>query len=669
MSDDVTGVDLVAGSGILIGKSVVAGKRGNLSRYQISSSGGVAPSGPAGGDLGGTYPNPVLAPAGPGATGPVGAPATIPVITIDAKGRVTALSSAAVAPFAPADGSLAPAKLTPGSPGALLYTGAGPAAAWTDPLRFKIDPNGRFDWGSGAALDTALYRSGANNLAISGSLITLGPHTSDSAGSPVKTGDVGGGAGAGIVFGAFADAKLYRSASATLKTDSALISLGGFSTLAADADTQPTFRANPNGRLEWGPGGSTAVDTTLYRSGAGVLKTDGQFIANAGSANFVHIYTDGGIYWNDDSLIYRLAAQQLHTNSRFSSDKLLIADNGLASQMIVGDVGGGLAGLRFGNAQDTNLYRSGAGALKTDGSLVAGGGLQSTNMGVGYLFNPAALSGSYPMGVTVVGDAGWRFLMNTNGDHYWGPGTPAATDTNLYRNGANALQTDGAFTAGGVITGTSNIAANAGAAGQILLNSNAAIYFGSAADTYIYRSQAATLTTNGNLVVGVNMLSVGDAYGQFGTAYQVRVGNVAGYAGLLFGSAQDTNLYRAAANSLQTDDNFTSSLNIFATSFYATAQVRATGAVVAYDGTANQVGVGTPAGGAAGPGLSFGSANDTNIYRSAADILKTDDSFFVGAHLLVQNQVAAAVGGSNIAKLPIYNASNVLIGYIPIYAS
>jgi len=51
---------------------------------------------PAGGDLTGTYPNPALAHVGPGATGPVGSAAVVPVITIDAKGRVTALTSSAI---------------------------------------------------------------------------------------------------------------------------------------------------------------------------------------------------------------------------------------------------------------------------------------------------------------------------------------------------------------------------------------------------------------------------------------------------------------------------------------------------------------------------------------------------------------------------------------------
>lgn len=59
------------------------------------------PTGSAGGDLTGTYPNPTLATAGPGATGPLGSATVAPIVTIDAKGRVTALSSATISGVAP----------------------------------------------------------------------------------------------------------------------------------------------------------------------------------------------------------------------------------------------------------------------------------------------------------------------------------------------------------------------------------------------------------------------------------------------------------------------------------------------------------------------------------------------------------------------------------------
>ena len=65
-----------------------------LTSVAVSGTGTGTPSGPAGGDLTGTYPNPTLATIG-SATGPVGNAGLIPIITIDAKGRVTALSSVA----------------------------------------------------------------------------------------------------------------------------------------------------------------------------------------------------------------------------------------------------------------------------------------------------------------------------------------------------------------------------------------------------------------------------------------------------------------------------------------------------------------------------------------------------------------------------------------------
>lgn len=55
---------------------------------------------PAGGDLAGTFPSPTLAVLGL-ATGPIGDATTVPVVTIDTKGRVTALSSAAITGVAP----------------------------------------------------------------------------------------------------------------------------------------------------------------------------------------------------------------------------------------------------------------------------------------------------------------------------------------------------------------------------------------------------------------------------------------------------------------------------------------------------------------------------------------------------------------------------------------
>lgn len=50
----------------------------------------------AGGDLSGTYPNPTLVATGVGAGGPTGSSSIVPVITYDAKGRLTAVSTATI---------------------------------------------------------------------------------------------------------------------------------------------------------------------------------------------------------------------------------------------------------------------------------------------------------------------------------------------------------------------------------------------------------------------------------------------------------------------------------------------------------------------------------------------------------------------------------------------
>lgn len=102
----------------------------------------------------------------------------------------------------------------------------------------------------------------------------------------------------------------------------------------------------------------------------------------------------------------------------------------------------------------------------------------------------------------VVGDAFDRHTVDADGKHEWGSGA-AAPDTNLYRSSANNLRTDDQ------LSSSSDLVARFGAAGQVVIGSRgpgaeAGLDFGSAGDTVLYRSAADTLRTADSFVVQGN---------------------------------------------------------------------------------------------------------------------------------------------------------------------
>lgn len=99
------------------------------------------------------------------------------------------------------------------------------------------------------------------------------------------------------------------------------------------------------------------------------------------------------------------------------------------------------------------------------------------------------------------------------------------------------------------------------------------------------------------------------------TSDGVKIGSVgpSSKAGMTMNA--DTNVYRDGANILRTSDDFYSDTDIYARA-----------------GGANSVGIGQQ-GPASEAGLKFGIAGDTNLYRSAADTLKSDDNLRLGKQL------------------------------------
>jgi hypothetical protein len=446
-------------------------------------------------------------------------------------------------------------------------------------------PGLRFGSGAAAA-DAVLYRAGAGVLKVAGS-DGASPAVLRAAGSlmsedritaevgeatEVKIGRDPAGTKAAVAWGG--DTMLYRNGAGLLRTDGTIdangLSINGVpvGTGGADAtkvdkdsvvvaatrivankllagDAQPAFRILGSGRQEWGAGGAAAADAVLYRELAGRLRTDTFFRAQDTTIGGIGPSGVTGIRFLDTDL-YRSGANLLKT------------DGALTLGMDLTVANGGSGSIYFGSALDTNLYRAAAAQLRTDGDLLIG---QSAVVAYG---NPA-------------------------GKLYFG----SAVDTSLYRAASGVVKTDGYFYAGQAIY------ANQGAATQVGLvavgGSQAGLSFGSAGDANLYRAAAGTLKTDGVLSVGSHVQTLGHLM------------CVSDTGKLFFGTAADTNLYRSAATALRTDGTLQSG-SIMQAAF----------------GTANEVGIGW--GGLPGAGLYFGNAADTNLYRLSSGALKTDGS-------------------------------------------
>src|SRR4030095_5673589 len=273
---------------------------------------------------------------------------------------------------------------------------------------YRLMGDGKQEWGPGGASapDTNLYRAGAGILVTNAQIQAFTP-AANFAFSTADTADnffrVRIQAGGGIQSGGRAD---------------------------ATEDNVFGARIQAAGVIQWGSG-AAATDTNLYRSAANVLKTDGEFFAQAGLrssawvmanngsvANQLFLAADGKIYFGSaaDTYLYRKAAQVLTTGWYFTASGNIVARDGAASQVNMGALGTGESGLIFGSAGDTNLYRTAASNLRTDGALDVGSCL-------------------------------WFFGADTSTARVW---FGSALDTSLYRSAASVLKTDGALSVANV---------------------------------------------------------------------------------------------------------------------------------------------------------------------------------------------------------------------------
>src|SRR5215472_2786675 len=516
--------------------------------------------------------------------------------------------------------------------------------AATQPL-FTATYNGTLNWGPGGstATDTQLYRSGVNTLATSASLyagsFNATTNASGAAGfyatalasngftMAAKQGtDTTGwrftiGADGLHAWGpgaaAATDVNFYRFNPGQLNTDGEIIAQGKLTGVGAHFTSYPTTAAgialrclvqgesyarfalwNIDGSLHWGPGGTTAQDVNLYRYAASFLATDGGIRAGIGTAlggissYIAYASGDTGYRWTatnngtlnwgpgnagTDTNLYRSSAQVLATDGQ------LVARNGQSGmQVIIGNAAGKGAGFIFDPSSDTNLYRSYAAGLKTDGTLIAGTGYIAQNTsGTGFYYNPATAVGS-ALYSTVGAEANGRFRIAYDGTHQWGPGGATAFDITLQRS-----------------TG--------------ILDTNALIRVGTiGTNPYNQGFQYAPATAVGSaLTVAVS----GDTANRFQTTY---AGSIVWGTGAAPG---DTNLYRGNAGQLQTDGTWTSTGPSGATGFWRYGSASGWFGVSQVSGEANYR-WGVDVNGLMQWGPGGATAADCRLYRSGAKTLQ-----------------------------------------------
>lgn len=486
-------------------------------------------------------------------------------------------------------------------------------------------------------------------------------------------------AAGGINFGG--DISLYRSAADVLTLEDRLRIVRALSndlaiTAEVTGDTHARFYINSSGNLVWGPGNATQ-DVNLYRSAADTLKTDDAFIIGGATLSIPTGYA---------SIRHSAASNAILTGSVVADaqDRLRIEAGGV---------------IRFGSGsavQDTNLYRGGTDVLKTDDAFYSVGNLESdTNLvlkgGSSYLsLRAAASSGQQLSAFRVSTDTVDRFKWNAAGKLEWGDGT-LAVDTNLYRSGADALKTDDSFTAP-TINGTSSVHAGTTArVSDAIMGSikngnalewghtNAAGYrntlasdvgagngflafhgeAGTTNNTYRTRGVKASILRSdnaGGFYFGNTANANADNQAFTTLAYlnangMIQLPTAGNTGGLLIGN--DTNLYRWTNDVLATDDSlYVQGVNLrllnAAPQIVLTDQTSSSNPFLvskATGDTNNRMVMranGTIEWGSGSAGV------DTNLYRNAADVLKTDDSFTVGATLNVAGAGGAMISGGDV---------------------
>ncbi len=252
------------------------------------------------------------------------------------------------------------------------------------------------------------------------------------------------------------------------------------------------------------------------------------------------------------------------------------------------------------------------------------------------------LAGTYP-NPTVGTVAGLDVASSTSPTG----GINFGADANLYRDAANQIKTDDELEVAAVLRATGPAILGNSSGGNVTINGITSIADATSAagalrigsiDTGLYRSAVDTLHTDDNFEVDANTtLGSNNADTATVNAGPLNLPNATSAAdAAVFGSASPANLYRGAADTLHTDDAFDVDGGATVDGSATLNGDAALGNAATDTATINAGPVSLPNATAAADALVMG--GDTNLYRSAANTLRTDDSLSVGGTLSGINQ-------------------------------
>jgi hypothetical protein len=515
--------------------------------------------------------------------------------------------------------------------------------------RLQINGDGLLEWGPGgsAAVDTNLYRSAVDTLKTDDAFrVGLNLRVRDGGGTlEVLMGSVVSG-NAGVTFGA--DTNIYRSAADTLKTDDDFqaqrVSVGQTppaAQLFAIGGTHPSTATTVYGFLGNFVAPSTATGNVI---GMHVNARTQAASFNVGNIIGFNIGSPSLGSGSSSTTVRGLSidAQNVGTTSygidvgTAGTYGIAVKAAGTSTLWLSSDANNTTesAGIAFGQSRDTTLYRSSAGRLKTGaqfdaaayrlaGSIVINTDGTFTLAGDAYISGVAASTSTMTRLLTgATGDTSGRFALLADGSMSWGPGN-ASRDVTLYRSAADNLKTDDSFNVGGS-------------------------YF---------RLQGASCVFD-----ALSGNAGGDAFMRVRVTGDTQNRYFADYNGTyLWGSgsaAPDVNLGRAGVNALSTNGAFTAlSLATSNGPLNLTLSGATTSALIAkVSGDAQNRFIMDASG-----KMLWGSgalAGDVNLYRSAANVLKTDDAFDAASYLVGGTPMFSSAGVSLVplGTIAVFNA-------------